>query len=416
MRVTKTPSKKSTGRTRKASRSRKAKENRGVGNGQGFQLPKTVTISGRTLTINREFETLLPPLTSEERTQLEQNIVEEGRIREPVVLWKGRDIPVDGHNRLAVALDHGMDVEFVEVEFADKQAVKNWIIDQHAGRRSLSELQLAFYRGKRYLSLKHSHGGNRRKGGSSDHSEHSTDNTAEKLAVQDGVSPATVRRDADFAKAVDAVIRNCGPAARDLLLSKESRLTRTQIIQLAGLKPAQQRRVVKQLGKGKRFTDVLKSLGITDQTSAEKQDPDAEESESRDTDGSLVDALFGEQMVPKIEETPVDKSPANEAVVDAALEPPAPEAKAEPAFSDPPPAQDAKSQAVDSGVTPLDRGTVLIGAMIVGVLKVVKILEVLQPVMNEVAPKMGDTPKRNVHTKLEDIANLAQQMMAVVEK
>lgn len=86
--------------------------------------------------ILKELEVLIPPLTSEEFKQLERNILEEG-IRDPLVTWNG--ILVDGHNRYRIAKEYDIDFETVEKEFADMNAVKEWMVNNQLGRRNLPE-------------------------------------------------------------------------------------------------------------------------------------------------------------------------------------------------------------------------------------------------------------------------------------
>ena len=88
--------------------------------------------------ILQELEILIPPLTSEEFKQLERNILEEG-IRDPLVTWNG--ILVDGHNRYRIAQEHDMNYVTVEKEFADMNAVKEWMINNQFGRRNLNNYQ-----------------------------------------------------------------------------------------------------------------------------------------------------------------------------------------------------------------------------------------------------------------------------------
>lgn len=57
-----------------------------------------------TLKINPKFEQIIPPLTREEFAQLEENILLEGRIINPIITWD--EVIVDGHNRYKIALKH----------------------------------------------------------------------------------------------------------------------------------------------------------------------------------------------------------------------------------------------------------------------------------------------------------------------
>ena len=94
--------------------------------------------------IDKEFESLIPPLSAEEFKQLEENCVKDG-IREPLILWhlpNGDDILVDGHNRWKIAAKHGgMSFETKKMTFDDRDEVKAWIIKNQFGRRNLSEWQ-----------------------------------------------------------------------------------------------------------------------------------------------------------------------------------------------------------------------------------------------------------------------------------
>jgi|694.fasta_scaffold91441_6 N6-adenosine-specific RNA methylase IME4/ParB-like chromosome segregation protein Spo0J len=90
------------------------------------------------IVIREEFKKLIPALTAEEYKQLEANILSEG-IRDPLVLWKG--YLVDGHNRYAIATEHGLDYKTVNKDFKDSNEVKEWMILNQFGRRNLSNYQ-----------------------------------------------------------------------------------------------------------------------------------------------------------------------------------------------------------------------------------------------------------------------------------
>lgn len=90
------------------------------------------------IVIREEFKKLIPALTDEEYKQLKANILSEG-IRDPLVLWNG--YLVDGHNRYAIASEHGLDYKTVNKDFKDSNAVKEWMILNQFGRRNLSAYQ-----------------------------------------------------------------------------------------------------------------------------------------------------------------------------------------------------------------------------------------------------------------------------------
>ena len=94
--------------------------------------------------IDKEFESLIPPLSADEFKQLEENCCRDG-IRDPLILWPqedGNNILIDGHNRWRIAAKHGgMSFTTKCMEFKDRDEVKVWIITNQLGRRNLKEWQ-----------------------------------------------------------------------------------------------------------------------------------------------------------------------------------------------------------------------------------------------------------------------------------
>ena len=56
------------------------------------------------LKIDPEFQSQIPPLTNDEFKQLEENILKEGKLISPLIVWN--NILVDGHNRYAILQKH----------------------------------------------------------------------------------------------------------------------------------------------------------------------------------------------------------------------------------------------------------------------------------------------------------------------
>lgn len=91
------------------------------------------------MTIDQEFKSLLPPLSTEEFKQLESNCLKEG-IRDSLVVWdnNGEWILIDGHNRYEIAQKHGLPYNQKRMTFPSREAVIEWIILNQDGRRNLS--------------------------------------------------------------------------------------------------------------------------------------------------------------------------------------------------------------------------------------------------------------------------------------
>lgn len=91
------------------------------------------------MTIDEEFQKLIPPLTDDEYRQLEENCIKEG-IREAILVWdRGDDLViVDGHNRYKIAREHNLKWSHKVMNFESREAVKEWIIKNQFGRRNLT--------------------------------------------------------------------------------------------------------------------------------------------------------------------------------------------------------------------------------------------------------------------------------------
>src|SRR5262245_54177550 len=71
--------------------------------------------------IDPEFEKLFPPLAPEELGTLEAQLIRDGGCRDPLVVWKGKNILIDGHNRLAICKKHGLKYTIAEREFLGRE-------------------------------------------------------------------------------------------------------------------------------------------------------------------------------------------------------------------------------------------------------------------------------------------------------
>ena len=91
------------------------------------------------ITVIEELKAYIDPLTPDEHAALERSILTEG-CRDALVLWG--DVLVDGHNRFGICQKHGLSFHTVQNPyFQSMEDVHLWMIDQHLGRRSVSDFQ-----------------------------------------------------------------------------------------------------------------------------------------------------------------------------------------------------------------------------------------------------------------------------------
>ncbi len=91
------------------------------------------------ITVSEDLKAYIDPLTPDEHAALERSIKAEG-CRDALVLWG--DVLVDGHNRYGICQKQGLPFQTVQnTRFQSMEDVHLWMIDQHLGRRSVSDFQ-----------------------------------------------------------------------------------------------------------------------------------------------------------------------------------------------------------------------------------------------------------------------------------
>ena len=129
--------------------------------------------------IDSEFQALIPPLSAEERAQLEANLLADG-CRDPLVVWvqpapepgthkcyahdeskcdlvpeddvwhcrhcehnpaQQEYVLIDGHNRYEICTRLGIEYGIEEMLFDSREDVIVWMVDNQRGRRNLNDFQ-----------------------------------------------------------------------------------------------------------------------------------------------------------------------------------------------------------------------------------------------------------------------------------
>lgn len=99
-------------------------------------------LSIKDITIDAELESLLPPLSEDENVELLKSIQRDG-FTDPIIVWLGHNILVDGHNRHRIWTTTGMSEddapEIIEKQFTSRDAVKEWMLRRQLARRNLTD-------------------------------------------------------------------------------------------------------------------------------------------------------------------------------------------------------------------------------------------------------------------------------------
>ncbi len=189
------------------------------------------------LKIDHEFADQIPPLTEDEYQQLEANILFDGQIINPIIIWNG--IIVDGHNRYRILQKHPeLPYTTFEKKFSDRNEVMAWICKNQLGRRNLTPQQKKYLIGRQYKAEKATNGGSTSFRGnqhirypkSSEESQlrsvpqneelTSQEFTSKRIARENHVSHSYVERAEQYADGVDAA-EKAVPGIRQEIFSGE---------------------------------------------------------------------------------------------------------------------------------------------------------------------------------------------------
>ncbi len=281
------------------------------------------------LKIDKTFQTLIPPLSSEEYKLLEDNLLREG-CRDPICIWNGTII--DGHNRYTICLQHNIPFKTRQINLQSRHEVIAWICTNQIGRRNISEETRRYLIGKRYEAEKiigshNRNGNNQYTKAKEDRSKLSFEatfgkenGTARRLGKEYHLSHATIAKYGAYSRAIDALARK-NEEIIPKILSGQTKVSQDNLIELAKLPANEFRRLSKQLIQNDRdFVDYAttrkklngKTGALALQTLPEITvkdmpafDPDAEISSLSLTIPSWISSIEIVALVSESRETPV---------------------------------------------------------------------------------------------------------------
>lgn len=200
----------------------------------------------RELSVDDEFQSLIPPLSYDEYERLEKSIIAEG-VRDPIVTWNGTII--DGHNRYGICRKHGIGFRTTEREFESRDAAKIWIIENQFGRRNLSKYDRSVLALELESMYAQQAKDRQRLGGAQKVPQISAEpETRDKVAAVAGVSHDTIRK----VKVIEQAAEAGNPVAvqaRDELRSGEKKSIHGAYIRVAGTKARTKRELIASDGR-----------------------------------------------------------------------------------------------------------------------------------------------------------------------
>ncbi len=215
------------------------------------------------LKIDEEFESIIPPLDEDEFKHLKANILRDGEIYHPIIVWNG--IIVDGHHRYKILKEYPeLKYRVEEKVFANRYEAISWICLNQLGRRNLSVVQKIALMGRRYKAEKDAHGSQTRFDMAISPSPQNADlgeskgKTSYRIAKEMGVNHATVERAEKFVDGMDAA-EAVLPGVSQEILSGKIKPTQAEVAAIAKAPPEQRKEMAEQLRIPRTLTDEQKA-------------------------------------------------------------------------------------------------------------------------------------------------------------
>ncbi len=198
------------------------------------------------LRINPEFRDKIPPMTDEQFSGLREDILNDGYIRDPLVVWKEENTLLDGHHRWRVICENWellKDKYTVDYKtFPDRWAALEWICRNQLNKHNLNDEQITYIRGEMYKARKKSVGNSNKRNadgtfGGNDQLDQNDPNgyhpksTAEAIARELGVAEPTIKRSEAFHDGIDE-LRKVSPEAADKVMRGGSGASKKAVSEL----------------------------------------------------------------------------------------------------------------------------------------------------------------------------------------
>lgn len=208
------------------------------------------------LIIDPEFRDKIPPLTEDEFSLLEENILSDGAVFSPLIVWDGTIL--DGHNRYEIIQKHPELTYAVQnLDFDNRYEAISWICKHQLGRRNLTPQQKKYLIGQRYEAEKQAdafHGNQHtlsdESGGDQIGHHQKSVKTRERIAEETHTSQGYVQRANYFAKGVDAA-EEALPGIKQEILTGAIKPTETAVAAVAKAAPEERPRLAADLKKSK---------------------------------------------------------------------------------------------------------------------------------------------------------------------
>lgn len=176
--------------------------------------------------------------------ELERQLVEEGGPRDPIYVWKGHNIIIDGHRRYTLCQKHGLPYETVEVSLKDKDAVRDWMDRVQFCRRNASHSDECRHVARLVAGKP---------------ADVPRSQAVAEVAAEVGITERQVYRDVAADEQHETDVAALVPAVREAIKARGEKLSKVALHSLATLEPKFQKHVASQVASGE-FSSFREAL------------------------------------------------------------------------------------------------------------------------------------------------------------
>ena len=175
-----------------------------------------------TLTIDENFRRFIPPLSADERQQLEDDIIHNG-CREPLCVWNNTIL--DGHHRYEICTWHHIPFETTPIRMRHREEAVAWMCARHLNRPAITDEYHYYLIGKQYemeiLLGAHYHNIALR-------------DTRQRLCEEYNICPTSLSNYKNYAYFIDSIFA-IAPETASRILSGHDKISQRSIIRFSRL-------------------------------------------------------------------------------------------------------------------------------------------------------------------------------------
>ena len=227
--------------------------------------------------IDKEFKEKIPPMEQDAFDGLRQDILNDGVVRDPLVVWKEENILLDRHHRWAIIQENWETLKdhfsVVYKSLPDRWAAIAWICANQLHKHNMNELQKMKLIQEENDARQKSHGGDRRSEQFSTGENNQLKETQKSktgiravIAKEHDIPESVVRAAVEVGRGIDKG-EEAAPGFKEEVLSGKVKATKTALAAIRKMDTEQAKAAVNEIREGvkaKKFPTMRERIDRTD--------------------------------------------------------------------------------------------------------------------------------------------------------